>query len=81
MFCLHVRLQWPTYLAIDPLDDTLHILDKRGGIWREWPEKRGGLWREWPYKKGTTVLLESYKIYRLLCFVYRLGYNGRQTWQ
>jgi hypothetical protein len=23
-----VRLQWPTDLAIDPLDDTLHILDK-----------------------------------------------------
>lgn len=28
MFCLQVRLQWPTDLAIDPLDDTLHILDK-----------------------------------------------------
>ena len=55
--------------------------DNRGGLWREWPDKRGGLWKEWPYKKGTTVLLESYKIYRLLCFVYRLGYNGRQTWQ
>ena len=55
--------------------------DKRGDLWREWLDKRGGLWREWPYKNGTTVLLESYKIYRLLSFVYRLGYNGRQTWQ